>query len=234
MTGKASELSAVDSGEPAVEGGSPERNSPVRRLAEEPVGSGLIDVTPTSRLKRFLTASLVYLTNHVVTHLPSSGLRMAWYRAIGLSIGPDTAIQLGCRILFFGPGQLRRTGASIGANTIVNRDCVLDFRGPLQIGDNVSISAEALILTTSHRWQEPGFHGDFSAVAIEDHAWIGTRAVILPGTRIGKGAVVSAGSVRSGETPALSIVAGVPGRVIGKRPVEALDYQLVNLNALFE
>lgn len=186
------------------------------------------------RAKAILVGLLVYLTNHVVCHVPSHAIRRAWYRAIGISIGENSAIHLGTRILFFGPGQLRKAGVTIGANSIVNRDCVLDCRGKLTIGDNVSISAEVEILTTSHLWQEPGFRDDLQWVVIEDHAWIGTRATILPGTRIGRGAVVSAGAVRGGDVPELGVVSGVPARVIGKRPDEALEYQLTNLTPLFE
>lgn len=179
---------------------------------------------------------VVYLTNHVVNHVPSHILRRAWYRAMGVSMGPDSTIHLGCRLLFFGPGHLRRNQISIGANSIVNRDCVLDCRGPLTIGDNVSISAEVAILTASHRWQEPGFEPEFQAVAIEDHAWIGTRATVLPGTRVGRGAVVSAGAVRGGDIPPLAVVSGVPARVIGTRPESALEYSFENnlAGALFE
>lgn len=177
---------------------------------------------------------LVYMTNHVVPHIPSHALRLSWYRAMGLSIGPGSGIHLGCRILFYGPGQLRRNHVVIGANSIVNRGCTLDCRGPLTIGDNVSISAEAVVLTSSHRWDEPGFGDVVQPVVIEDHAWIGSRAMILPGSRVGRGAVISAGAVRSGDVPPLGVVAGVPARVIGMRPEAALGYQLENLTPLFE
>lgn len=187
-----------------------------------------------ARAKTTSIRLLVYMTNHVVTHIPSHALRKSWYRAMGISIGPNSAIHLGTRILFFGPGQVRRNNVTIGANSIVNRDCVLDCRGPLTIGDNVSISAEVEILTSSHLWQEPGFRDDLQPVVIEDHVWIGTRATVLPGTRIGRGAVVSAGAVRGGDVPELTVVTGVPARVIGKRPDTALDYQLENTTALFE
>lgn len=186
------------------------------------------------RGKTVASSLLVYITNHVVTHIPSHTLRRAWYRAMGVSIGPNSAIQLGCHLLFYGPGHVRRNGIRIGAHTIINRDCVLDCRGPLTIGDNVSVSAEVMILTSQHRWQEPDFEDEYLPVTIDDYAWIGTRATILPGTRIGRGAVVSAGSVRSGDTPELAVVAGVPGRVIGKRPEKALEYEQQDLRSLFE
>jgi maltose O-acetyltransferase len=52
---------------------------------------------------------------------------------------------------------------------------------------------------------------------VEDWAWIGERAIILPGRHIGKGAIVGAGSVVTHDVPAYEIVGGNPARSIGKR-----------------
>jgi maltose O-acetyltransferase len=52
---------------------------------------------------------------------------------------------------------------------------------------------------------------------IEDYVWIGTRATILPGVRIGQGAVVAAGAVVTNDVMAFSVVGGVPAKIIGKR-----------------
>jgi galactoside O-acetyltransferase len=54
-------------------------------------------------------------------------------------------------------------------------------------------------------------------VVIEDDVWLGANAVVLPGIRIGKGAIVGAGAVVTHDVEAMSIVAGVPARPIGKR-----------------
>jgi maltose O-acetyltransferase len=53
-----------------------------------------------------------------------------------------------------------------------------------------------------------------SPIIIEDDVWIATRATILKGVHIGKGAVVAAGAVVTRNVPAYSIVGGVPARVI--------------------
>jgi acetyltransferase-like isoleucine patch superfamily enzyme len=50
-------------------------------------------------------------------------------------------------------------------------------------------------------------------IVIEDDVWIGTHAVILPGVRIGRGAVVAAGAIVTRDVPAGVIVAGVPARI---------------------
>jgi maltose O-acetyltransferase len=176
-----------------------------------------------------------YLTNHVVSRVPSYRVRHAWYRRVlGLSIGPGSGVHLGCYLWFYGPGQLRRSGVRIGANTRINRDCCLDARGPLHIGDNVSVSPEVAILTTQHGLDAPGFPLESRPVVIEDHVWIGMRAMILPGTTIGRGAVVAAGAVAKGTIPPMAVVAGIPARPIGARSPEALDYQLDTPFPLFE
>ena len=71
--------------------------------------------------------ALTYLTNHVVSHVPSFALRRAWYRrALGATMGRGAGVHLGCRLTFYGPGQIRRDGLTLGARTRINRDCRLD------------------------------------------------------------------------------------------------------------
>lgn len=182
----------------------------------------------------WLVRVLAYLTNHVVSHVPSHALRRAWYRRLGLKIGQGSGIHLGCFLWFYGPGQITAAGSAIGRNTRVNRNCCLDVRGSLTIGNYVSISPEVAIITTQHDWRHPGFELESRPVIIEDHVWIGIRAIILPGTRVGRGAVVAAGAVVSGDIPPLAVVAGVPGQVIATRPEEALDYDLAAPFPLYE
>ena len=55
---------------------------------------------------------------------------------------------------------------------------------------------------------------DTASVVIEDDAWIGFKATVLKGVRIGRGAIVAAGSVVTKDVPAFSVVAGNPARVI--------------------
>ncbi|WP_448586011.1 CatB-related O-acetyltransferase [Thermaurantiacus sp.] len=53
---------------------------------------------------------------------------------------------------------------------------------------------------------------------VADDVWVGHNAIILPGcTRIGRGAVVGAGTVVRADVPAYAIVAGVPGKVLRYR-----------------
>jgi acetyltransferase-like isoleucine patch superfamily enzyme len=58
---------------------------------------------------------------------------------------------------------------------------------------------------------------DDLGVIIEDDVWVGTRAIILHGVHIGRGAVVAAGAVVTKDVPPYAIVGGVPARIIRYR-----------------
>jgi acetyltransferase-like isoleucine patch superfamily enzyme len=178
---------------------------------------------------------LQYLTNYVVSHLPSFTLRRLWYQHIlGIRLDSHAGIHLGCHVWFYGPGQLRRCGVRIGAYSRVNRNCCLDARGGLVIGQHVSISPDVTILTASHGVNDPAFRVEVRPVAVEDHVWIGTRALILPGVTLGRGCVVAAGSTVSRNVPPLTVVAGVPAVPVADRDPAAAEYVLDTPFPLFE
>jgi acetyltransferase-like isoleucine patch superfamily enzyme len=185
--------------------------------------------------KLFAIRAINYVTNHIVAHLPSFTIRHAWYRRVlGIQLGENTAVHLGCYVWFYGPGGIRRTGVSIGKNTWISRNCTIDVRGGLTIGDNVAVSPDVMILTASKKPNDPGFGLGHKRVTIDDHVWIGTRAMILPGVALGRGAVVAAGSVVTHDVAPMAIVAGVPARAVGVRHPGATDYILDGAHPLFE
>lgn len=99
----------------------------------------------------------------------------------------------------------------------INKACVLDGRGGLTIGNCVDIAQEVNIWSEQHDYNDPSFRSLEAPVYIEDYVWIASRATILPGVRIGRGAVVACGAVVTKDVPPLSIVAGVPAKQIGTR-----------------
>jgi acetyltransferase-like isoleucine patch superfamily enzyme len=122
---------------------------------------------------------------------------------------------MGC---FFTGQDLR-----IGPETVVNRNTYLDGRGGLTIGSCVSISPECYIISLDHDPRSAAFETKPGPVVIEDYAWIGARAMVLPGVRLGKGCVVGAGAIVTRDVPEYAIVAGVPAKAIGERN-RNLDY----------
>ena len=113
----------------------------------------------------------------------------------------------------------------IGEHNVINRGCVLDGRHyTISTGRNVSIGPESVILTLGHDPQSPEFVCRGGNVEIGDYAWLGYRVLVLPGVKIGVGAVVGAGSVVTKNVEPYTIVAGNPARVIGQRQ-KILSYE---------
>ncbi|HYR94007.1 MAG TPA: acyltransferase [Methylomirabilota bacterium] len=114
---------------------------------------------------------------------------------------------------------------TIGKYTVINRQCCLDGRGGLRIGDNVSISPGVWLLTDEHDMNDPYFAEMLGPIEIEDYVWLGSRAMVLPGVRIGKGAVVAAGAVVTKDVAPYQVVGGVPARPLGTRSTD-LRYEI--------
>jgi maltose O-acetyltransferase len=188
-----------------------------------------------SGLRLFAVRAINYAANYVVNRIPSFALRHAFYtRVLGVRIGPGAGVHLGCRLWFYGPGQMRRDGLTIGARSRINRDCSLDARGSIRIGDDVSVSPEVFVLSASHGVDDPEFRVETAPVVIEDNVWIGTRAMVLPGVTLGRGCVVCAGAVVTRDVAPLTIVGGVPARPLGTRDAAAAGYRLAGDLPWFE
>ena len=91
------------------------------------------------------------------------------------------------------------------------------------IGRHVMMAADVVILTSNHRFDDVDTpmmlqgYSEARPVVVEDDVWIGQRAIILPGVRIGKGSIIGAGAVVSRSVPPYPIAVGNPARVIRSR-----------------
>jgi acetyltransferase-like isoleucine patch superfamily enzyme len=163
-----------------------------------------------------------YVCNAVVNRIPICEARLAAYRALGVKIGEGSTIMMWTYVQ--NAGAIR-----IGSNTVINPHCDLDGRGGLVIGNNVNISAHVIIVAGFHDIDDGcNFQGSIGPVTVEDYAWICVGAKILPGVRIGRGAVVAAGSVVTNSVSPNTVVGGVPARKLRDRPADlsyTLEYQ---------
>lgn len=152
-----------------------------------------------------------YVENHWITHIPFWCVRKQYIKIMGGTVGKYSQIDMNCVIM-----DLNRL--HIGCNTHINRQCLLDARGILKIGDYVSISHRVVIMTGSHDYKSPFFDFKRTKIEICDYVWIGVNVTIVGNCTIGKGAVVCAGTVVVKDVPPYSVVAGVPAKIVGRRP----------------
>lgn len=165
-----------------------------------------------------ISKMLAYITNHLVAHLPFFALRHAWYqRVLGVRMGKDCSIFMGCFLYFYRPFSRADNKVVMGPNCIVNRRCTLDGRGGIEMGRNVSVSPEVMLITSEHKVNDPDFGIEDKPIVLRDYVWIGSRATILPGVTVGEGAVVAAGAVVTKDVPPYAIVGGVPAKPLGER-----------------
>lgn len=177
-------------------------------------------------MKVFIVQLVRYLTNNVIAYVPSAAVRHFWYRRLhGVEIGARSTVFMGAYLYVGIARRGRPPSIVIGKHTVINRGCCLDGRGGLRIGDNVSVSPGVWLLTDQHDMNDPGFAEQFGRVELEDYVWIGSRALVLPGVKIGKGAVVAAGAVVTKDVPPYQVVGGVPAKQIGTRSTD-LRYQV--------
>jgi acetyltransferase-like isoleucine patch superfamily enzyme len=91
-----------------------------------------------------------------------------------------------------------------------------DVGAPIRIGDRVRIGHDVSLLTVDHQvgpdYMRSG-KTKCGPIEIGDGAWLASRVVVLPGVRIGAGAIVAAGSVVTRDVPDHTLVVGVPARV---------------------
>lgn len=111
---------------------------------------------------------------------------------------------------------LRKACLSMGG-VYINKGSMIECACHISIGDDCLIGRDVLIRDSDGHVIDNNPNGMTSPVVIEDHVWICSRAMILKGVRIGKGAIVAAGAVVTRDVPAGCMVAGVPAKVIREK-----------------
>ncbi len=166
------------------------------------------------QLYMFIQALRMYIFNKLINRIPFACIRMPLIR-LYVNIGNDSNILTNVEIL---NRSLKKNQIVIGNNSVINSYCLLDGRiGRICIGDNVDIARETNIFTLEHDLNSD-FHDTKSGdVIIEDYVWISSRVTILPGVKIGKGAVVASNAVVTRNVAPMTIVGGIPAKKIGER-----------------
>ncbi|WP_019631597.1 acyltransferase [Actinomadura atramentaria] len=118
----------------------------------------------------------------------------------GLDLGPDVIVRIG------GSCSLGRGTHIVGHQSI-------------EIGNDVFTGPNVYITDQNHTYGDLGMPigrqwPENNPVVIGDGCWIGTGAIILPGTRLGRNVAVAGGAVVRGEFPDHAVIGGVPAKIL--------------------
>lgn len=124
----------------------------------------------------------------------------------------------GC--ISFQNGDTRAFQTDSNGGAIIGDNAILDARGGLEIGANANLSSNVSIYTLQHDHRDPEFQcTNLNAkVTIGARSWIGSNVIVLPGVKVGEGAVCCAGCVVTKDVEPYAVVAGIPAKKVNERP----------------
>lgn len=138
-----------------------------------------------------------------------------------ISVGQHTRIWKGVKLSAYGDND------PMGARIIIGEKCSIGDRTEIHagrevcIGDRVMIAWDCVIMDRDYH----SINSDgevIQPIVIEDNVWIGCKAIVLKGVKIGRNAVVGAGAVVLKDVPENAVVVGNPAGVIGYKNVEKI------------
>jgi acetyltransferase-like isoleucine patch superfamily enzyme len=177
---------------------------------------GLIFLGPSVELrnKRFITfgCGVTLGRGVIIDGLSREGVRIG----DRVSIGQYTIIEATGVISEIG------NGVSIGADSGLGAYSFVGAAGGVRVGKNVIIGQRVSFHSENHNFERTDIPIKEQGVtrrgiAIDDDCWIGANVVLLDGSRVGKGCVIAAGAVVTGEIPPYSVAAGVPAKILRSR-----------------
>jgi maltose O-acetyltransferase len=156
-------------------------------------------------------ATLGVLVNTVLgSNVVPRPLRWLGYKAFGTRIDTPNIFP-GAKLL----GPMRHI--RIAAGTFANRELYLEAVAPIEIGRDCQLGPQVMIVTSHHDRTPTGVSKvpRGRPVKIGDRAWIGARAMILPGVTVGDDVVIGAGSVVTRDCLEPGVYVGSPARKVG-------------------
>jgi putative colanic acid biosynthesis acetyltransferase WcaF len=146
--------------------------------------------------------------------LKLSGLKCVALRCFGARIGRGVVIKPQVKITF--PWKL-----TIGHEVWLGEECWLLNLDQIVIGSNVCISQRVFLCTGSHNYKSPSFDLIVKPIRVEDGAWLCANSWVGPGVTVGSHAVLTSGSVTSGDLEPFGIYRGNPAELMRSRVVSS-------------
>ncbi len=150
------------------------------------------------------------------------------YGSTGTSLGDGSRLGRGCVVTVTSHLSRLGRGFSLGPNSGLGDYCHIGASGGIAIGRGRHRGTVRVAALQEHVFKDVDtpirLQGTTEqGIVIEDNCWIGARVTILDGTVIGSGSVVAAGAVVKGVFPPMSVLGGVPARVLKGRARASLE-----------
>jgi len=129
------------------------------------------------------------------------GKRSGVYVETFFNLGPNGMVKIGDHCTLAGPVICTNHRVTIGDYVLISREVI--------IADRYDARPYDPAVSESVSGSPPG------DIVVGDYAWLGTRAILLAGARLGTGAIAGAGAVIDFDVPDYAIAAGNPARVVG-------------------
>lgn len=142
----------------------------------------------------------------------SSGVKAELLRLFGAEVGTGVVIKPSVNIKY--PWKLK-----VGNYSWIGEEVWIDNLSEVSIGDNVTISQGALLLTGSHDHSKESFDFISYPIILEDGVWIGSRAVVYGGVRCQSHSILGVNSVAEGTLKSYIIYKGNPAIPIIERKI---------------
>ena len=135
--------------------------------------------------------------------MPVNGLKTRLLRLFGARVGKGVVIKPCVNIKY--PWRL-----TIGDHAWLGEQAWIDNLADVVIGPHACLSQGAMLLCGSHHYKKSSFDLIAQPITLEEGAWVGAKAVVCPGVRLGSHAVLAAGSVATRDIPAYAVAQGNP------------------------
>ena len=144
---------------------------------------------------------------------PFSSVKVLALRLFGAKIGSGVVIKPAVNVKY--PWRLK-----IGDRVWIGERVWLDNLDTIEVGSDCCISQGAYLCTGNHDWSDAAFGLIVKPIVVEDGAWIGARATVLPGVTIRTHSVAGAGAVISHDTEPYTIWQGNPAIMVKQRQIK--------------
>lgn len=139
--------------------------------------------------------------------------RVLLHKLFGAKIGKGCVIKSSCEV--WQPWNL-----TMGDYVALSENVVCYTVDKITIGSQTTISRDAFLCCASHDVTSPIMELTYAPITIGSNAWIAARSIVMPGRKVGDGAVVAAGAVVVNDVDPWTIVGGNPAKFISKRELK--------------